>query len=218
MSVEDLHQASAQLLLQTQSKWPSWVEVHHYWVCLCVWPHSWLPPSPPPQRCLRSWPWPCRRKTRCCRSCTCATSPSSSSFKTAPSCRGCTSAGPESGPAAGAGTASGGGLPQPLSCSEQPWRLPDCCGSGTVRMLPAHVSGEHQLHTGSFTLKISWDLTQALKSSQLKSFPINVCVCVFYWTCDFITHVTEFYFLDLLSSSVRWTTMALKAQITEYFW
>lgn len=52
------------------------------------------------QRCLRSWLWLCRRKTRWHRSCTCVTLPSSSSLRTAPSCPGCKLAGPGSRPAA----------------------------------------------------------------------------------------------------------------------
>lgn len=71
--------------------------------------------SPFPQRCLRSWRRPCRRKTRWRPSCMCVTSPSSSSLRTVPSCPGCTSAGRGSRPAAAAAATlwseeRGGGL------------------------------------------------------------------------------------------------------------
>lgn len=83
-----------------------------------------------------------------------------------------------------------------------------------MSMVKARTSSPHwELHVED---QLGFN-SSVLKSGQLKSF--SVCVCVPYWTTgsDFITHVTEFYFLDLLSSSVRWITTALKAQITEYF-
>lgn len=78
-------------------------------VCACVctlWIKMLIPSIHPSclssQRSLRSWQLLCRRKTRWHLSCTCVTLPSNSSLKTAPSCPGCTLAGPGSRPAAAA--------------------------------------------------------------------------------------------------------------------